>query len=165
MKNIANHSQEILATWLLGHCYLKTVKRHLPDTWLVPRWFTWHHKPVMLGNTRVQSTLFWRHLFESEILLNYFGLEVSSYQASRYRHPAGAEYFGSYDEDMLKRPDGKGRKGEDDAYSAAREALSKTTRNLLKEGLIDIQEAHPNASRIRLTQRGESNGAKSVAGL
>jgi hypothetical protein len=156
------HEGEMTENWLLGCCYQKTVRHHLPNTWKIPRWFTWHYKPVTLGCTRGLSDTFWRHLYKSEILLNYFSLETSSRQASRIGHPPGSEYFRHADDSAAREVSRENRKVSDDGYASAFGSLSKAIKSLATKGLIDLQKAHPNATRITLTETGRSLAAESI---
>jgi hypothetical protein len=138
--------------WLLTQCYAKTVKKKLPDTWRVPRWFTWHHKPIMLKDADPLPDIFWGSLYKSEVLLNYFDLETSSRQASHYRHPPGSEYFLGADD----RIEGQRHLDEEEKHRAhAIRMVSMAKENLGKRGLIRIEKAEPNASKILLTEKGE----------
>lgn len=154
METIEKDGVEAIETWLLTQCYLKTLKRDLPDTWKVPRWFTWHYKPVSIDKASALSDTFWKHLFKSEILMNYFGLEVSFKQASHYRHPPGAEYF--YDDEILKREGQRHRYRTKSAFINANLSIARTIYNLREKGLVDVEKAHPNASKITLTEKGRS---------
>ena len=159
---IASNDAGMVEEWLLSHCYSKTVGHNLPDTWRIPRWFTWHYRPVMLKNARELAGIFWRHLYQSEILLNYYGLEASQEQASRVRHPPGAEYFEDGSQDAPGQEASDCSDSMRPEYAVAFETLSKATANLLKESLIDMQHAEPNASRIVLTERGKSIAADRI---
>ena len=60
--------------WILIYSYKKTVKRQLPDDWKLPY--------------RIQSDQFdepfWKHLYKSEVMLNYFELEPSRHAVARW---------------------------------------------------------------------------------
>lgn len=146
--------------WVLTQCYSKTVKKDLPATWKIPRWFTWNYKPIMLKDAESLPDLFWDSLFKSEVLLNYFGLETSHKQASHYRHPPGAEYFlGSIDQVEGQRY----FDAEEKRRARATRMVTVAKENLVNRGLIRIQKAEPNASKISLTEKGKRVAEKSYS--
>lgn len=152
MEEINQDKIEEIEKWLLTQCYLKTLKKVLPDTWKVPRWFTWNYKPATLNKVDSLSDTFWKCLFKSEILMNYFGLEVSHKQASHYRHPPGAEYF--YDDALLEDEGQEQHHRTESTFIKANLSIAKTIQSLREKGLVAVEKAHPNASKITLTEKG-----------
>ena len=59
--------------WILLNTYLKTFERQLPEKWELPRW---------LDDT--ESETYWKYLFKSEVLRNFFKLEYSEKKIVRF---------------------------------------------------------------------------------
>lgn len=73
--------------WILVHCYLKTVKRELPPEWQLPPGYCADDVPTTepcplaeAGKWQLKVSDFWDWLFKSEVLLNYFGLEIADHK-------------------------------------------------------------------------------------
>lgn len=117
--------------WILIRCYLKTVKRQLPEGWKMPRGFY---------KRKQHETDFdydWRLLFKSETLLNYFhNLQLSQkecYDSQRREKFANTREY--------------------------RSALALTTRTLYKlvdKGLVSWREGqYASWSGRKLTDKGK----------
>ena len=84
-----------LERWILFHAYMKTVKKELPGNWKISRAGQFERESFKRGLRHKENydwSLFWKYLFKSEILLNYFDLELSlkepmhfNYQQEKFR--------------------------------------------------------------------------------
>ena len=130
--------------WILIHCYLKTIKRDLPNGWLLPRGYTSYS----------DNEHFWNYLFKSEILLNLFRLKPSyKYPMEEYElYAPEAEYFRGYGyKDKQKHYDWD----EEKRHNSALVRFNCSKNALLRKGLIKVQDnVLPNTLRINLTEEG-----------
>jgi hypothetical protein len=140
--------------WVLIHCYLKTVKREVPDDWKLPRAYCLPGSPCTLKDSEFISydDYFWKYLFKSEILLNYFDLK---YSRNRWREfPWQGEYFKGYGHHQKKDP----WYDWDELRKNIKAMVSylRLSRTLTDKGLISVRRNFgPNSDEIELTEAGK----------
>jgi len=138
--------------WILIYSYKKTVKRQLPDDWKLPY--------------RIQSDQFdepfWKHLYKSEVMLNYFEIEPSRHAVARwvwnYRDtPVKVDPMAEYFDGM--RPSRRSREHEYRREAKRKKATVsyvRTKATMVNKGLIKVEPGlGPNTDRITLTRAGK----------
>ena len=133
-----------LQIWILVHAYLKTVKRSLPEGWKSPKTWGRDYESVEWGRR------YRRHyedcLLKSEVLLNYYNLELSAIE-SKIIGQAKFKY--------------------DRPYRNALAVLGKAMRSLKEKDLITVSlwyyDFEP--TTLRLTEKGRAIAEKWVDGL
>lgn len=149
---MGQQSRETTELWILTHCYLKTIKRELPENWKLPRGFNEKHISIASSQARsaqkkidLLNTYFWKHLFKSEILLNYYNLKACDKSLDYSHFPLASEYFSDPCRNCME------------LEHKRMKAIVEYPRiaNLLEyEGFVIIHESHSNASGITLTEKG-----------
>jgi hypothetical protein len=115
-----------LENWILIHCYLKTIKKELPNTWKKPRHYD-YSKEIRIRNLNSSDESIKKsaefdlktlesYLFKYDILLNYFNLQLS------YKEGFWSEYNEKFKDTR--------------EYRSALASLSRTLKNLVDKDLI-----------------------------
>jgi len=90
-----------LQKWILVHCYLKTIKKQLPDSWKYCRGYNYVKSSIerrLLSDydrarqcAKIDKDRLENYLCRSEILLNYFNLRLS------YKEPFWSGYSDKFE--------------------------------------------------------------------
>ena len=135
--------------WILLHTYLKTIAHELPIKWELPR---------LLENTSDET--YWKHLFKSETLRNFFKLEFSKKIPPFESKNAWADYFKGcgYENEFRRKVDAK---KSEDRWRRALVAYTRTRNHMVKKGLVKTKAGvGPNTEGIRLTAKGKKKAKK-----
>lgn len=129
--------------WILIHTYQKTIKRKLPKKWDLPRW---------LDST--DDDTYWKHLYKSEVLRNFFKLEYSEKKPFTEFISTIADYFKGcgFEDDFSRWVDAQHSEAR---HNRALATYSRTKNRMVEKGLIRTKLGlGPNAEGIALTIKG-----------
>jgi hypothetical protein len=135
--------------WILLNTYLKTIEQKLPEKWDLPRWMDDY-----------EHETYWKHLFKSEVLRNFFKLEYSEKKLTDFLKNTPADYFKGcgYWGDFARQVDSQRSEAR---RNRALATYSRTKNTLVKKGFIKTKPGKgPNAEGIQLTAKGKKKAKK-----